>query len=347
MLDTYRMVVAVFSLTNKANWVRFFEETFLIANVSPEIVLGMSFFILNDVDIDFLERELWLRTYIAKKAFLITRYIELMDKKEFAPIALDPKHETYIIHIKSISSVALPSFSMLNIDVHPSCRPQISDLIAKKALIKFSAKYLDFADVFSLDLASKLLEYTKINNHAIKLVDGQQSTYESIYSLGPMELKTLKAYIKTNLVNDFIGPSKFPAIASILFDQKSDNFLRLYVNYRGLNNPTIKNRYLLLLIGELLNRLGRARQFTQFNFTSVYHWMRIRKGNNWKTAFRNWYGHFEYQVMFFGLTNASTSFQKYINKIFTEKFDIFIIMYLVDIFIYTDDHGDKYVIAIQ
>ena len=162
-----------------------------------------------------------------------------------------------------------------------------------------------------------------------------------------MELDTLKAYIETNLANEFIKPSKLPAGAPILFDQKSDSSLRLCVNYRGLNNLTIKNQYLLPLIGELLDRLGRAKQFTQLNLTSAYHRMRIRERDEWKTAFRTRYGHFEYQVMPFGLTNAPASFQGYINKILAEKLDIFIILYLDDILIYTDDDGDGHVSAVR
>ena len=94
-----------------------------------------------------------------------------------------------------------------------------------------------------------------------------------------MELGTLKAYIETNLANGFIILSKLPARAPILFDQKSDSSFQLYINYQGLNNLTIKNRYLLLLIGELLDRLGRARLLTQLNLTSAYHQMRIREGD--------------------------------------------------------------------
>ena len=111
--------------------------------------------------------------------------------------------------------------------------------------------YIEFPD--------ELPEHTGINDHAIKLVDGQQPPYGPIYSLGPVELETLKAYIKTNLANMFIRPSKSPAGAPILFDRKSDGSLRLCVDYRGLNNLTIKNRYPLLLIGESLDRLGRAK----------------------------------------------------------------------------------------
>ena len=67
--------------------------------------------------------------------------------------------------------------------------------------------------------------------------------------------------------------------------------------------------------------------------------MRIREGNEWKTAFQIWHGHFEYQVMSFGLSNAPASFQRYVNKILAEKLDVFVIVYLNDILIYTENAG--------
>ena len=260
MLDIFRIVVTAFSMTDKANRVKFFEETFLLANVSLEIVFERLFLILNDANIDFLSQKLWWRTYTIKKAPPTTRCIKLVDKKEFVAAALDPEHETYIVYVKVVSSDMLPSSSPF--DVHLFWRPQISGLIAKEAPTKIFAKYSDFADVFSPDLTSELPEYTRINNHTIELVDGQQPLYGSIYSLEPIELKTLKVYIETNLANCFIKLSKSPVIAPIMFDQKSDNFFQLCVNYQGLNNLMIKNRYLLPLIGELLDRLKRAKRFT-------------------------------------------------------------------------------------
>ena len=99
-------------------------------------------------------------------------------------------------------------------------------------------------------------------------------------------METLKAYIKTNRANSFIRPSNSPAGASILFERKLDGFFWLYVDYQSFNKLTIKNRYLLLLIGESLDRLGRARQFTQLDLTNVYYHMRIRERDEWNTAFR-------------------------------------------------------------
>ena len=118
-----------------------------------------------------------------------------------------------------------------------------------------------------------------MNQHAIILEEGKQSPFRFIYSLGQVELKTLKTYIQTNLANSFIRPSKSPTGASILFDRKPDASLRLCVDYWGFNNITIKNRYLLPLIGESLDQLGQAKQFIQLDLTNAYHQMRIREGD--------------------------------------------------------------------
>ena len=108
---------------------------------------------------------------------------------------------------------------------------------------------------------AEIPENTGINEYAIELEEGKQSYFGPIYSLEPIELKTLKTYIKANLANGFIRPSKFLVKALILFDRKPDRIFRLYVDYWGLNNITIKNQYPLPLIGEFLNQLGRARKF--------------------------------------------------------------------------------------
>ena len=198
------------------------------------------------------------------------------------------------------------SLSLNSISIHLARKAQIALLIAKK--VKIPINYLDFSDVFSEEKVLVLPEITDLNQHAIELQEGQQPPYGPIYSLGPIELETLKTYIKTNLANDFIWPSKSPAGAPIFFVRKPDGSFRLYVNYQGLNNLTIKNRYLLPLIRESSDQLGQTKRFTQLDLTNAYYWMRIKKGDKWKTAFQTRYGHFKYQMMSFGLFNALASF---------------------------------------
>ena len=231
--------------------------------------------------------------------------------------------------------------------MHSEKQAQVGALLLDEAPTKVPAEYSDYSNVFSAENAAELPENTGINEHAIKLEEGKQLPFGPIYSLGPIELETLKTYIKTNLANGFIRPSKSPAGAPILFDKKPDGSLRLCVDYRGLNNITIKNQYPLPLIGESLDRLGRARRFTQLDLTNAYYRMRIREGDEWKTAFRTRYGHFEYQVMLFGLSNAPATFQGYVNKILAKKLDVFVIVYLDDILIYTEDLGQPHIEAVR
>ena len=128
--------------------------------------------------------------------------------------------------------------------------------------VRIPDEYSDFADVFSEVKALVLLGRIELNEHAINLEDGKQPLYRPIYSLGPVELEILKTYIETHVKNGFIQPFKSLAGALILFDKKPDGSFCLCVDYRGLNNLTIRNQYPLPLIGESLDRLGWAKRFT-------------------------------------------------------------------------------------
>ena len=202
------MVVSTFSVLDKDGKERFFEESFLLANVSPDIVFEMPFLITDNIDIDFQAQNLQWRSYTTGEVLLTTRQVELIGKKKFAAIALDPKYENFVIHIVALSVDS-------GDEVHPSKRAQITHLKADEAFSKVLSKSADFADVFSPKLAAELSEHTKINDHAIKLVDDWQPLYGLIYSLGPMELETLKAYIENKLASGFIRPSKSFAVAPI------------------------------------------------------------------------------------------------------------------------------------
>ncbi len=98
---------------------------------------------------------------------------------------------------------------------------------------------------------------------------------------------------------------------------------------------TIKNRYLLPLIDEILDRLSGARVFTKVNVKNAYYRLRIREGDKWKTAFRTRYGLLEYLVMPFGLTNAPASFQSYIHRLLRPYLDITVIVYLDDVLVFS------------
>ena len=225
--------------------------------------------------------------------------MEIIDKKEFTAAALNGDDETFVVHV---AALAEPT----TMPIYPSCQAQVAALSSEETGIP--AKYSDFSNVFSSDFAAELPEHTRINNHLINLLDDKQPPYGPIYSLGLVELEMLKTYIEANLASGFIRPSKSPAGAPILFIRKKNSSLRLCMDYRGLNNLMIKNCYSLPLIGKLLDCLSHTKRFTQLDLTNAYYRMRIRKGDEWKTALQMRYGHFKYQIMYFGLSNAPACF---------------------------------------
>ncbi|XP_013921110.1 PREDICTED: RNA-directed DNA polymerase homolog [Thamnophis sirtalis] len=111
-------------------------------------------------------------------------------------------------------------------------------------------------------------------------------------------------------------------------------------NYRCLNAITVRNCYPLPLIPEFLERLWEATVFTKLDLRGAYNLVRVREGDEWKTAFGTRYGHFEYTVMSFGLTNAPTVFQQFMNDIFRDLLDQFVVIYLDDILIYSTSQKD-------
>ena len=118
---------------------------------------------------------------------------------------------------------------------------KIAALQLDKASTKILIEYFDYADIFSMDLEIELPKSTNMNKHAIELIERKQPPYRPIYALSQVELETLKTYIKTHLKTGFIQPSKFPASAFILLNEKLNDSFYLCINYQGLNNLTIKN----------------------------------------------------------------------------------------------------------
>jgi hypothetical protein len=113
--------------------------------------------------------------------------------------------------------------------------------------------------------------------------------------------------------------------------------MRLCADYRALNYALVKNRYPLPLISEILERIGKAKTFTKLDLRGAYNLIRIKEGDEFKTAFRTRYGQFEYRVMPFGLTNAPATFQAYMDDCLRPYMDDFVVCYLNDILIYSED----------
>ncbi len=222
----------------------------------------MHFLALSNANFQFGVEELIWRSYTVAEALPTTSRVELIDKREFVKAILDGNSETFVVHVSTLEiSTAMP--------IHLSRVFQLQDDLAQIAALwwdkgptEIPAKYSDYADVFSSDLAIELLENISMNKHAIELIKEKQPPYRFIYALSQVELEMLKTYIKIHLKTGFIWPYKSLARAPIFFDKKPNGSFCLNVNYWGLNNLRIKNQYPLPLISESLDQLGRAKWFT-------------------------------------------------------------------------------------
>ena len=173
--------------------------------------------------------------------------------------------------------------------------------------------------------------------HAIDWMKDKESSFMFLYNLTQNELTKLRRYIDDVLTKKWIKHFISSTKISIFFVFKKDERFRLCVDYKNLNVVIVKNRHSLSLITKTLNRLNDFKQFIKFNFKNVYHRIRIKRDDEWKTTFRTRYKYFEYQIMSFELVNASAIFQTYINKMLKKLVNNICVIYLNDILIYSEN----------
>jgi len=193
----------------------------------------------------------------------------------------------------------------------------------------------EFESVFAKEDFDLLLEHRQWD-HAIKLVPGSEPKSSKIYPLSPVEQKELDSFLEENLHTGRIRPFKSPISAPVFFIKKKDGSLWLVQDYRALNSMTVKNKYPLLLISELISQLRGARYFTKLDVHWGFNNVCIKPGDEWKAAFRTNRGLFEPLVMFFGMTNSPATFQTMMNDIFRDLIvEGIMVVYLDNILIFT------------
>ncbi|GJX13320.1 putative reverse transcriptase domain-containing protein [Tanacetum coccineum] len=164
----------------------------------------------------------------------------------------------------------------------------------------------------------------------IDLISGAFPVVKPPYQLTPFEMFELSNQLKELQENGFIRPSHSPWGVPVLFVKKKDDALRMCIDYRELNKLTIKNRYQLPRIDDVFDQLQGACYFSKIDLSSVYHQLRVREEDIQKTAFRTRYGHFEFTVMSFGLTNTQAIFMDLMNRVCKPYLDKFVIAKILE-----------------
>ena len=199
----------------------------------------------------------------------------------------------------------------------------------------------EYEDVFPNELPG--LHLYRDVDIVIELHPGTSPISMTPHRMAPVKLQELKVQIHDLLDRGFIRPSTSPWGASVLFAKKKDKTLRLCIDYRQLNRVTIKNRYPLPMIDDLFDRLRGAQVYSKIDRCTCYHQLRVREADIPKTAFRTRYGHFEFTMMPFRLTNAPTAFMDLMNRVFQPYLDQFVVIFVNDIFFYSqseEEHED-------
>jgi len=206
---------------------------------------------------------------------------------------------------------------------------------AQAATTPLPAYIVEFQSVFAKEDFDILPEHRKWD-HTIELTPRVEPKSSKVYPLSPLEQAGLDAFLEENLHTGRIRPSKSPMAVPMFFIKKKDGSLYLVQDYRALNAVTVKNKYPLPLISELVSQLCGARYFTKLDVHWGFNNVCIKPGDEWKAAFCTNWGLFEPLVMFFGMTNSPATFQTMMNDVFrTVIAEGIVVVYLDDILIFT------------
>jgi hypothetical protein len=186
-----------------------------------------------------------------------------------------------------------------------------------------------------LDVMSEELPLSKRVDHAIEMMLRVTPPIKAPYQISHEEFKEFKVQLEKFLVKDYIKPSKSPYGAFVLFVHKKDGTLKMCVDYRAFNNATMKNQYLLIRIDNLFDQLSEANVFSRINLCLGYYQIQIAEGEE-KIACRRRCGSHEFLVMPFGLSNALATFFTFMNNIFWEWLNDFVVIYIDNILVYNN-----------
>jgi Reverse transcriptase (RNA-dependent DNA polymerase) len=325
---------------------RKFKERFYVTGLGKQkIILGFPWLHKYNLNID------WKKGEVTFKPFRID-WRRLMEKGKQIKQKQQPKIEEVVDDEERKNQTTLPIdedklgvyIELLETDMW-ICKTNVAMELAIEENSKkkdktdeqlVPAEYHEYLDIFSKEKAHRFPE-SRPWDHKIKMKEGFEPKSLKNYNLTPAEQLEPDKFLKENLEKGYIRPSQSPMASPFFFVSKKDGKLRPCQDYRYLNNWTVKNSYPLPLILEIMDKLKGAKYFTKLDVRWGYNNIRIRKGDEWKAAFKTNKGLFEPTVMIFGMCNSPATFQAMMNDIFMTMIDSrLVIVYMDDILIFAD-----------
>ena len=203
----------------------------------------------------------------------------------------------------------------------------------KKEAIENLPVIIEFKDVFPEEIPH--LPPKREIDSSIELVLGATLVSRAPYRMSTPELLELKLRLQELLDKGYIGPSVFPWGPPMLFVKKKDGTFRTCIYYTQLNKLTIKNRYNIPRLDDLFDKVRGATIFSKIYLRKIYQQIRIKYEDINKTTFRTRYGHYEFVVLPFGLTNAPATFMCLMNSVLHKYIDKFALVFIDDILVYS------------
>lgn len=269
------------------------------------------------------------------KIDLETNTVTFEYQQKWHRVVATQKEQFPIISLNTIVADYENGLPLFAVSLHST--EERNKVSTNKAINEILQKY---KDVFPEELPKKLPPERQVQ-FKIDLHNNATPQKKGLYRLSQKELEELRKQLKELLDQGFIRPSTSPWGAPVLFASKRDGSLRLCIDYRALNKLTIKNSYPLPRIDDIFDQLSYAKYFSKIDLRMGYHQIRMEPESIPLTAFNTRYGHFEFVVLPFGLTNAPAMFMDLMNKVFANELDKFVNAYLDDILVYSktlEDH---------